>query len=477
MGYFQNMKHIALVWATALFCPPFLAQTAPFQIYGAGQMLEHRESFQLAQTSAFVDGFEQPALIAIGGFDGTAVTASVEIGVEGWDANGPQYWEMTSSMGQARMDFQAEKQNPFIWVFGGFDGEFTLASTESFDPMTELWTQGPDMLSPRTNHRSVRLDDGRILLTGGYDGQEETASCEFFDPFTGTFAEAPSMNEGRASHTITALDDGRVLVTGGYNAQAGFQLASCELFDPAESTWTEIAPLPVAVDNHAATWVELSSSLPNTVLVTGWRVFNSGLNLFEGLSAGAMLDLTTMTWTAFDLNGPHSYHLSCHLDDASPELFVLGGADQTGAGVETTYGTSEWILGPEAQPWPGLSNQTANRQRAAGSPSGTAMVECYTVCGGSSDLSGSCFILCPESSGVTERPSQKRQVGVYPNPVLGQTVVWSTDGAHHQGWTLRDVQGREVLVGQGSKMNVHGVAPGTFLLEVPGNLPVRVVVR
>ena len=155
-------------------------------------------------------------------------------------------------------------------------------------------------------------------------------------------------------------------MTGGFNAAEGFQLASCEVYDANANTWTEIDPLPVPVDNHAATLVELSTQLPDVVMVTGGRVFNADLNLFEGVASGAMLNVEDLTWTPFDMASPHSYHLSTHLDHAAPELFVMGGADQTGIGVETTYGSSEWLLGTDTQPWsPPVTTRTVTAPRDA----------------------------------------------------------------------------------------------------------------
>jgi len=459
------------------------AQISPFNVYQAGTMVEYRESFQMVPFMAGGSGFEEPAELAMGGFDGTAVTASAEIGYEGSDGEGPSMWEETQPMGQARMDFQAERSvsNPFegdgVWVFGGFDGNYTLASTEVFLAAQEVWQPGPDMLSPRTNHRTVQLADGRVLITGGFDGQAETATCEVFDPMTQEFTSVASMNMGRASHTLTNLGGGLYLVTGGFNAAEGFQLASCEVYDANTNTWTIIDPLPIPVDNHAATLVSLSTQMPDVVMVTGGRVFNPTLNLFEGVAAGAMLDLNDMEWTAFDMASSHSYHLSTHLDPASPELFVMGGADQTGIGVETTYGSTEWLLGTESQTWTNPPAITQDRFRAAGCTSGTWIHACYTVCGGDAAMEGTCFTVCPETSSIEESSNVMQDVWVYPNPSVGRSVLGTSDGAHHQGWTLLDGQGRMAREGRGSALQTGGLPTGTYFVLVKGHAPHRVVVR
>ena len=459
------------------------AQTSAFLVGQAGTMVEYRESFQMVPFQAYVYGSWEPAELAMGGFDGTAVTASAEIGFEGFDGDGPYFWQETEPMGQARMDFQAvsswwnSAEGPEVWVFGGFDGNYTLASTEVFVASEESWQPGPDMLSPRTNHRTAQLNDGRVLITGGFDGQGETASCEVFDPSTQEFTEVAPMNVGRASHTLTPLGGGLYLVTGGFNAAEGFQLSSCEVYDANANTWTEIDPLPVPVDNHAASLVELSTQLPDVVVVTGGRVFNADLNLFEGVASGAVLNLEDLTWTAFDLASPHSYHLSTHLDHAAPELFVMGGADQTGIGVETTYGSTEWLLGTETQAWtppPFIAN---NRHRAAGCTSGTGFHACYTVCGGDAAMEGTCFTVCPETSSIAEQQAETQSVWVYPNPSVGQSVLSTSDGAHEKGWVLLDDQGRQVREGWGSALSTAGLTAGMYFVSVKGHVPHRVVVR
>ena len=418
-----------------------------------------------------------PALMALGGHDGTAVTATTEMGLENWDDVGPDVWEEAAPMLEARMDFTAHAMLGDVWVFGGFDGTYTLDATERFDVTAGVWSQGPAMSVPRTNHRSVRMNDGRILITGGFDGQGETATCEVFDPVGMTFTPVAPMNVGRASHTLTPVGDGRFVVTGGFNAAAGFQLASCEVYDPATDTWTEIEPLPTAVDNHAASLITLYTQAPNTIMVTGGRVYNAALNLFEGVASGALLDLGTMTWAPFDLTSPHSYHLSCHLDPNAPEVFILGGADQTGVGVTTTFGTTEWTLGNEASAWPDVSVQTQNRVRAAGSRSGTSNVACYTVCGGDEALAGTCFTVCPETSSITEPSAAAPEVGVHPNPAVGRAVVWSVDRAHEQGWTLLSVGGEVVRQGRGSALDVTGLPAGPYLLNLLDGRAAHVMVR
>ncbi len=42
-----------------------------------------------------------------------------------------------------------------------------LASTEIFDPVSETWTAGPDLLEPRKDGHALVLEDGSVLIHGG----------------------------------------------------------------------------------------------------------------------------------------------------------------------------------------------------------------------------------------------------------------------------------------------------------------------
>ena len=42
-----------------------------------------------------------------------------------------------------------------------------LQSTEIYDPKSDRWTPGPDLLEPRQNAQGVLLEDGSVLILGG----------------------------------------------------------------------------------------------------------------------------------------------------------------------------------------------------------------------------------------------------------------------------------------------------------------------
>lgn len=89
------------------------------------------------------------------------------------------------------------------------------------------WSNAPAMVLNRTEHKSVLLNDGRVLITGGY-APAPTDSAEIFDPSAnsgfGAFVATGNMSVIRADHAVTLLANGKVLVSGG---------AGADVFDPA----------------------------------------------------------------------------------------------------------------------------------------------------------------------------------------------------------------------------------------------------
>ena len=448
---------------------------APFDVYACTGMNEYREAHAMVALSP-VNDVDAGWVLAMGGSDGDQALASAELGIILPDSYGPDLWEPVAPMAQARQDFAAVSWGGTLaMALGGYDGSQTLSSTEIFSGESSEWTSGPEMVMPRTNHRVAWLDAERILITGGFNGVSETASCEILNVATGASTEVASMLTARASHTLTPLGNGRFLAAGGFNAASGFQLADCEVYNAADDEWTSAAALPVARDNHAATALP-GGGEENEVVLTGGRVFNADANLFEGLSEGAVFDPASSTWTAFDLTSPHSYHGMARIG-GDPLWFAVGGADETGAGVDKTYGAAEWGNGGVAYAWdngplgsgqnPGL---ISDRFKSAMAPSWAGWV----VTGGDAGGIGTCAVVVGPTSSVAEA-SAVRGFDIVPNPVVGRAVI-RLSGASVPVWSIFDGSGRQVLAGQGRQFDVTGLPAGGYTLHVAGQGSQRLLV-
>lgn len=158
-------------------------------------------------------------------------------------------------MRSARSHFAVAAYGGRIYVFGGGGEDFkSLNSTEIYDPQTDRWDKARDMPTIRSGAVAAVLK-GRIYVMGGGfrhpDGQFEFfKTVEIYDPPTDTWTEGPEMlmpHDFPASVTL----NGRVYVMGGHHPDAtrggpmtdpGFSF--CEVFDPSTVTWHEITPMP-----------------------------------------------------------------------------------------------------------------------------------------------------------------------------------------------------------------------------------------
>jgi hypothetical protein len=136
----------------------------------------------------------------------------------------------------------------------GMSNLVELASTERFDPKTNLFVAGSPLTVARSGHMAAPLPDGKVLVFGGLDAKNHVlASAEVYDPATGTFTAVGSMSQARWNGTATPLLDGRVLVVGGRATfDSGAVISTAELFDPASGTFQKTGSLAAARTDHAA---------------------------------------------------------------------------------------------------------------------------------------------------------------------------------------------------------------------------------
>jgi hypothetical protein len=96
-------------------------------------------------------------------------------------------WKPVASMGTPRLQPQVVAlQDGRVLVAGGAsaaeyqDGAHALQTTEIYDPSTDHWAAGPDLLEPRMRGNAVVLQDGSVLLLGGtasFNTEGETPYC------------------------------------------------------------------------------------------------------------------------------------------------------------------------------------------------------------------------------------------------------------------------------------------------------------
>jgi len=105
--------------------------------------------------------------------------------------------------------------------------------SEVFDPMTERFTPGGPMITPRSRSAAILVPDGRVLFFGGVDCDWAAVSTvEAFDPESGTFQVVGTGFPALTGFSSTLLNDGRILVAGGDKGDWNGMTAATWLLKP-----------------------------------------------------------------------------------------------------------------------------------------------------------------------------------------------------------------------------------------------------
>ena len=172
--------------------------------------------------------------------------------VDMYDPTTGEFTEGESEMLSARSNHTANAiSNERILICGGWIGYLVLHSTEIYDIKTDSFSAGPDLIVERCDHASTTLLDGRVLITGGSDINNDfdcLTSTEFYDPKTNSFIVGPQMLVARRGHSSSLLEDGRVLIIGGH----GDASTTTEIYDPKTNSFTMGPKLPSGRCNHSA---------------------------------------------------------------------------------------------------------------------------------------------------------------------------------------------------------------------------------
>ena len=287
-------------------------------------------------------------VLAAGGFSNNVALASVET----YDpATG--VWTTNAPMHTARYDCTGTLLgNGQVLVAGGYgSGGIVLTNAELFDPAAGTWTFTGLMHEPRAGQVALLLPNGKTLLAGGGydadgDGFNSSPTAELYDPTNGTWAPTGGMAAKRQFFTLTLLTNGKVLAVGGnFSGHPGGgpsqyfpDFTSAELYDPTTETWTLTGSLPVGRRQHTTTL--LTNGM---VLVSG----GSGTNDFSNVSGAVLYDPISGTWSA---TGSPSALRAAHTATLLPDGTVLTAGGNASAGIVNIL-TSAEIYNPRTGTW------------------------------------------------------------------------------------------------------------------------------
>jgi len=135
-----------------------------------------------------------------------------------------------------------------------------------------VWSTTGDMVWPRTQHQSLLLPSGDLLVAGGNSKYDV---AEIYDAATGSWAATGMMSAGRNDFTLTLLDSGKVLAVGGGDGKA----IPLELYDPAQGTWATSAAPNSKHSYHTATKLQ-----DGHVLIVGDSNIFTSAELYDPVS-------------------------------------------------------------------------------------------------------------------------------------------------------------------------------------------------
>jgi hypothetical protein len=139
---------------------------------------------------------------------------------------------------------------------------------------------------------AAALPDGRILVAGGhFQAHVGLNVSNLFDPVSQTWANGPDMVYDRWYPTVTALADGRMLVTGGEIDCDGCEAVIPEVYSPATNSWTSLSSASLSVPYY-----------PHMFVLPDGRVLNT--STAEEPIPTRVLNVQTQIWTMVDASTP-----------------------------------------------------------------------------------------------------------------------------------------------------------------------------
>lgn len=206
-----------------------------------------------------------------------------------------------------------------VLVAGGFAGSAgSLASTEIFDPATQLFAAAGNLNAPRAGHTATLLSNGKVLIAGGYNGNY-LASAELYDPAARRFTPTSRMVTARSGHVAVLLPNGKVLLAGGVGTGWTF-LADAELYDPATNAFTATGSMLAARESHTATLLANG----NVLIAGGHKGRRAAMTIY---SSAEIYDAAAGKFSATgDMTRIRHKHDAVLLADG--RVLIIAGADE-----------------------------------------------------------------------------------------------------------------------------------------------------
>jgi len=201
---------------------------------------------QIARSHPGVASFRGKIYVIGGGGPGFESLRDVEI----FDPKVNQ-WEKGKEMPTARSGMATFQLGGKIYVVGGGykqpNGKFKfLRTVEIYDPHSDQWEKGIDMLQPH-DYPAFSFLEGCMYILGGHhpdatEGGPQTdpgfGFCEVFDFKRDSWSELPALPKPRFAATAVSMN-GKIFAFGGvaFTGKGMTEYDHMEIYDPSRGVW------------------------------------------------------------------------------------------------------------------------------------------------------------------------------------------------------------------------------------------------
>ncbi|BDA79621.1 hypothetical protein LPTSP3_g25510 [Leptospira kobayashii] len=134
------------------------------------------------------------------------------------------------------------------------------------------WKDGPNIIQPRMNFRSVQLSTGEVLILGGIISSTALKSVEGYKEADGVFVAKNDLTVARRLFTASINSSDEIVIAGGYTTNGSSSVTNTtDIYNPNTGTWAAGPTLSSTRISHASCTLS-----DGRVMISGGRINTSG---------------------------------------------------------------------------------------------------------------------------------------------------------------------------------------------------------
>ncbi|XP_053169101.1 kelch-like protein 35 isoform X2 [Hemicordylus capensis] len=280
-------------------CLPLLQETRKYYILGTevhNRRSKPRRFMELAEVIVVIGGCGKRGLLKLPF-------------VDMFHPETRQWKPLCSVPGYTKSEFAACTLKNDVYISGG---HINSSDVWMLSSKLNVWIKVAGLQKGRWRHKMASLQ-GKIYAVGGYDGFSRLSSVECYDAFSTTWAAVAPLPEAVSSAAVVSFLNKIYVIGGAVDDSTNTDKVQC--YNPKENQWTLLPPAPF--NQRCITAV----TLDDLIYVVG------GL-----LSSIFSYDPQKDTWCEVAaLPGPLE---SCGVTVCEDKIYILGGRDETGEGID-----------------------------------------------------------------------------------------------------------------------------------------------